>query len=121
VSEAPDDDEQLPESALSATLHREYWGPDHGRCVVLCLNPPRRPRRRAYCPGCGKRLVVRPRGPVDDDPEPGRLAVLWGAFREGSKQGRQDAERLWARLERRPAEASVTVQVGVICKGGTFV
>jgi hypothetical protein len=86
-------------------IRREYWGMYPGACVVLCHKPPRR-KHRSYCPGCAGRVKVEPFPDTPGPPpaRPGRLAELITAWREGARQGDQDAVRLLDRLRMRHQE-----------------
>jgi hypothetical protein len=97
------------EGVRNDQLRREYWGWDGHGCVTLCRND-RHPKHRTYCPGCAGRHRVEsfPADPENDPgpaPErPGRLAELVTAWREGARQGDQDAVRLLDRLKMRHQE-----------------
>ena len=91
-------DEEAQDSQLGVELYREYWGrgdegaqvlaekehnrrvfgqtyrervgPQHRRCIVLCLNPGQRNPQR--CPTCYGKAGVLPMDQADVEPLPGR-------------------------------------------------
>ena len=101
-----EDDETPAETALGVELYREYWGrgeeagqiqaekehnrrvfgqtyrevsgPDHKRCVVLCLNPGQRQPIR--CPCCYGKATFRPMHegpPIEPEPTRGERLAAW--------------------------------------------
>jgi hypothetical protein len=94
------DEEPPDESALGVELYREYWGkdgaekehnrrvfgqtyrevngPEHKRCIVLCINPGQ--RQPVRCPCCYGKAAFRPMheaAPVDPEPGRGERLAAW--------------------------------------------